>query len=355
MPAFWNLLGSAKKCAARSMSPRSSAASQRRMMRVAVLLAGPVERSGTFAGIFRSSGSVCVAAPLSGVVSRRSTPAPSPPLDPPQPAAPATANASSKASTQRRAPDMPRIIPRPEGPKGGNPDRPRRTPRARGRPLGPTAVPRVLRRGTGAGPTVGSMPTDTRLWHPFADMHAVRGAEIVMVRGEGAYVWDDDGRRYLDGTASLWNVNVGHGRERDRRRRRRADDARSRATRRSARSPTRPRCGSPSASPSSRRSTTPGSSSAPAAVTRSTPPASSPAATSPPPGRPSASTSSAARRATTAPTASARASAASPPTASTWGRSTRTPRSSRTTRSRPSRPRSSASAPTGSRRCSSSR
>ena len=43
------------------------------------------------------------------------------------------------------------------------------------------------------------MPTDTRLWHPFADMHAVRGAEIVMVRGEGAYVWDADGRRYLDG------------------------------------------------------------------------------------------------------------------------------------------------------------
>ena len=57
------------------------------------------------------------------------------------------------------------------------------------------------------------MPADTRLWHPFADMHAVRGAEIVIARGEGAYVWDDEGRRYLDGTASLWNVNVGHGRE----------------------------------------------------------------------------------------------------------------------------------------------
>ena len=57
------------------------------------------------------------------------------------------------------------------------------------------------------------MPPDTRLWHPFADMHAVRGAEMVIARGEGAYVWDDEGRRYLDGTASLWNVNVGHGRE----------------------------------------------------------------------------------------------------------------------------------------------
>jgi putrescine---pyruvate transaminase len=57
------------------------------------------------------------------------------------------------------------------------------------------------------------MPADTRLWHPFADMHAVRGAELVIARGEGAYVWDDAGRSYLDGTASLWCVNVGHGRE----------------------------------------------------------------------------------------------------------------------------------------------
>jgi adenosylmethionine-8-amino-7-oxononanoate aminotransferase len=52
----------------------------------------------------------------------------------------------------------------------------------------------------------------TRLWHPFADMHAVRGNELVIARGEGVYVWDEDGTRYLDGTASLWCVNVGHGR-----------------------------------------------------------------------------------------------------------------------------------------------
>ena len=53
---------------------------------------------------------------------------------------------------------------------------------------------------------------DTRLWHPFADMHAVRSAELTIVAGEGVHVTDEDGRRYLDGTASLWNVNVGHGR-----------------------------------------------------------------------------------------------------------------------------------------------
>jgi putrescine---pyruvate transaminase len=56
------------------------------------------------------------------------------------------------------------------------------------------------------------MPEDTRLWHPFADMHAVRGNEIVIARGDGAYVWDEAGNRYLDGTASLWCVNIGHGR-----------------------------------------------------------------------------------------------------------------------------------------------
>jgi putrescine aminotransferase len=56
------------------------------------------------------------------------------------------------------------------------------------------------------------MPADTRFWHPFADMHAVRGHEFVVERGDGAYVWDADGHRYLDGTASLWCVNVGHGR-----------------------------------------------------------------------------------------------------------------------------------------------
>jgi adenosylmethionine-8-amino-7-oxononanoate aminotransferase len=51
-----------------------------------------------------------------------------------------------------------------------------------------------------------------RLWHPFSDMAAVQGAELVLVRGEGVWLWDEDGRRYLDGTASLWYANVGHGR-----------------------------------------------------------------------------------------------------------------------------------------------
>jgi putrescine aminotransferase len=53
---------------------------------------------------------------------------------------------------------------------------------------------------------------ETRLWHPFADMGAVRQGELVIERGEDVWVWDTDGRRYLDATASLWYANVGHGR-----------------------------------------------------------------------------------------------------------------------------------------------
>jgi putrescine---pyruvate transaminase len=50
------------------------------------------------------------------------------------------------------------------------------------------------------------------LWHPFADMGGVERAPLTLVRGKGAWVWDDAGNRYLDGTAALWYANVGHGR-----------------------------------------------------------------------------------------------------------------------------------------------
>jgi adenosylmethionine-8-amino-7-oxononanoate aminotransferase len=35
---------------------------------------------------------------------------------------------------------------------------------------------------------------------------------VQLVKGRGVYVWDAQGRKYLDGLASLWNVAVGHGR-----------------------------------------------------------------------------------------------------------------------------------------------
>jgi putrescine aminotransferase len=43
-------------------------------------------------------------------------------------------------------------------------------------------------------------------------MGKVDGHELVLVRGDGCRVWDADGNEYLDGTAGLWFVNVGHGR-----------------------------------------------------------------------------------------------------------------------------------------------
>jgi len=59
---------------------------------------------------------------------------------------------------------------------------------------------------------MGATEEGTRLWHPFADMGAVRRKELVIERGEDVWVWDDAGKRYLDATASLWYCNVGHGR-----------------------------------------------------------------------------------------------------------------------------------------------
>ncbi|MFJ2663606.1 aspartate aminotransferase family protein [Nocardia fluminea] len=51
------------------------------------------------------------------------------------------------------------------------------------------------------------------LWHGFADMGAVdRDGAFVVARGDGAYVFDTAGNRYLDATAGLWFANVGHGR-----------------------------------------------------------------------------------------------------------------------------------------------
>ncbi len=54
--------------------------------------------------------------------------------------------------------------------------------------------------------------TDTSLWHPFADMAVVRRNELVITRGEGVWLYDEDGNRYLDASASLWYCSVGHGR-----------------------------------------------------------------------------------------------------------------------------------------------
>lgn len=48
--------------------------------------------------------------------------------------------------------------------------------------------------------------------HPFAPPTRPQEQFIRIVGGEGAEIWDDQGRRYIDGMASLWYMNVGHGR-----------------------------------------------------------------------------------------------------------------------------------------------
>jgi putrescine aminotransferase len=55
-------------------------------------------------------------------------------------------------------------------------------------------------------------PADHPLWHPFAAMDRVRHHRTVISRAEDVWVFDDSGKRYLDGTAALWYSNVGHGR-----------------------------------------------------------------------------------------------------------------------------------------------
>jgi putrescine aminotransferase len=49
--------------------------------------------------------------------------------------------------------------------------------------------------------------------HPFTDHKALgeKGARV-MVRGEGIYLWDSQGKKVLDGMSGLWCVNVGYGR-----------------------------------------------------------------------------------------------------------------------------------------------
>ena len=51
------------------------------------------------------------------------------------------------------------------------------------------------------------------LWMHFTRMGSYADHEVpVLVRGEGCYVWDEHGKRYLDGLSALFCVNAGHGR-----------------------------------------------------------------------------------------------------------------------------------------------
>lgn len=47
------------------------------------------------------------------------------------------------------------------------------------------------------------------IWHPYTQMHTA-GPPLNIVRGEGAYLYDDAGKRYIDAVASWWTNLHGH-------------------------------------------------------------------------------------------------------------------------------------------------
>lgn len=68
---------------------------------------------------------------------------------------------------------------------------------------------------------------DTRTWdterlleldlahvlHPVTNLHRhAKSGPLILTKGQGIHVWDSTGKRYIDGFAGLWNINVGHGR-----------------------------------------------------------------------------------------------------------------------------------------------
>jgi adenosylmethionine-8-amino-7-oxononanoate aminotransferase len=67
-----------------------------------------------------------------------------------------------------------------------------------------------------AAPSTEALQEQARrhLWMHFARLGAFEaGAEIpIIARGEGCYVWDAKGNRYLDGLSALFCCNIGHGR-----------------------------------------------------------------------------------------------------------------------------------------------
>src|SRR3954464_11212310 len=52
------------------------------------------------------------------------------------------------------------------------------------------------------------------LWMHFTRMSSYDDHDIpVIVRGDGPYVWDSRGKRYLDGLSGLFVTQIGHGRQ----------------------------------------------------------------------------------------------------------------------------------------------
>src|SRR5215211_1535525 len=65
---------------------------------------------------------------------------------------------------------------------------------------------------TGLSPAELQRAAKDHLWLHFTRMSSYRDAEVpVIVRGDGCYLEDANGRRYLDALAGLFAVNIGYG------------------------------------------------------------------------------------------------------------------------------------------------
>jgi adenosylmethionine-8-amino-7-oxononanoate aminotransferase len=58
-----------------------------------------------------------------------------------------------------------------------------------------------------------SEAANRHLWMHFSKLSSDQAETPVIVRGEGCYVWDENGKKYLDGLSGLFTVQVGHGRK----------------------------------------------------------------------------------------------------------------------------------------------
>src|ERR1700728_2438412 len=70
---------------------------------------------------------------------------------------------------------------------------------------------------TGVASTAGESDLQSlakrHLWMHFTRMGVYQDSDVpVIVRGDGCYVYDEHGKRYLDGLSALYCVNIGHGR-----------------------------------------------------------------------------------------------------------------------------------------------
>ena len=47
------------------------------------------------------------------------------------------------------------------------------------------------------------------IWHPFTQ-HFIEPSSIAIIRGEGVYLYDENGNQYIDAIACLWVHLHGH-------------------------------------------------------------------------------------------------------------------------------------------------